>query len=304
MRPAATTGPGATDAAGGERRVLDEAGGARAMTMVMGVMVFLTVLAAALGLATTQGRTALDRQLAGRLTVQLADGDAEARAATAATVLASLRRLPEVARAEPVPPAELRRLLAPWLGAEVADADLPIPAMIDVDLADAGTATAARVTAAVRAQAPGARVDAQAAAMAPVSGFMGSLVWLAGALVALMAGATAAVVVLAARAGLEQHRATIEVMHMLGSTDRQVARLFQRRLALDAALGGGIGAVAGIGVAALVGTELGGLGSELAAGARLATADWLVLAAVPLAFTLLATLSARIAITRALSRRL
>ena len=53
-----------------------------------------------------------------------------------------------------------------------------------------------------------------------------------------MAAATAAVVVLAARAGLEAHRATIEVMHMLGSTDVQVARLFQRRIARDAAIGG------------------------------------------------------------------
>ena len=53
--------------------------------------------------------------------------------------------------------------------------------------------------------------------------------------------ATMAVVMLAARAGLEAHRGTIEVIHMLGATDRQVARLFQRRIALDA----GIGAAAG-----------------------------------------------------------
>ena len=50
--------------------------------------------------------------------------------------------------------------------------------------------------------------------------------------------ATGAVVLLAARAGLETHRETISVMHMLGSTDVQVARLFQRRIALDAAIGG------------------------------------------------------------------
>jgi len=289
-----------------ERRVLDEAGGARAMTAVMGVMVFLTVLAAALGLATARARGGLDRQLAGRLTVQLVDGDAPARAAAAAAVLAALRRLPEVARAEPVPAAELRRLLAPWLGAEAGDADLPLPAMIDVDLSDPGAAATAtaRVAAVVRARAPGARIDAQGAAMAPVGRFMASLVWLAALLVALMAGATAAVVVLAARAGLDQHRATIEVMHMLGSTDRQVARLFQRRLALDAGIGGGVGAVAGIAAATLVGGELAGLGSELAAGARLAAADWLLLAAVPAAFTLLAIVSARVAITRTLGRRL
>jgi cell division transport system permease protein len=287
-----------------ERRVLDEAGGARVMTGVMGVMVFLTVLAAALGLSTAEARRALDRQLAGRLTVQLVEGDAAARAAAATAALRTLRALPEVARAEQVPPAELRRLLAPWLGANAGEAGLPIPAMIDVDLADAGGTTAARVTAALRRAVPGARAEAQAAWMSPVGGFMRALVWLAAMLVALMVAATAAVVMLAARAGLETHRATVEVMHMLGSTDRQVARLFQRRLALDAALGGGLGAGIAAGVVALIGVQVGGLGSELVGAARLSTGDGVVLALVPVGFVLLATLAARLAITRALGRQL
>ena len=75
-----------------------------------------------------------------------------------------------------------------------------------------------------------------------------------------MAGATAAVVVLAARAGLETHRATIEVMHMLGSTDVQVARLFQRRIALDAAFGGVVGGAARARGARVIGERLAALG--------------------------------------------
>ncbi|MFN3433658.1 MAG: permease, partial [Sphingomonas sp.] len=98
------------------------------------------------------------------------------------------------------------------------------PAMIDVDLA--ADADAARVAAAVQRVSAASRVDRHQRWMSPVSGFLDTLSWLALALVVLMLSATAAVVVLAARAGLETHRATIEVMHMLGSTDVQVARLF------------------------------------------------------------------------------
>ncbi|WP_334000327.1 hypothetical protein [Sphingomonas aurantiaca] len=48
---------GATKArSSAERRVLDEAGGLRAMTWVMAIMLFLTMLAAALGLATAGRR--------------------------------------------------------------------------------------------------------------------------------------------------------------------------------------------------------------------------------------------------------
>src|SRR3546814_9520593 len=90
---------------------------------------------------------------------------------------------------------------------------------------------------------PAAHVDRHQRWMSPGSRFMDTLVWLAVGLVVLMAGATAAVVILAARAGLEAHRETIEVLHMMGSTDIQVARLFQRRIALDTLAGGIVGTV-------------------------------------------------------------
>jgi cell division transport system permease protein len=286
-----------------DRRVLDEVGGLRAMTWIMAIMLFLTMIAAALGLGTASAARLLDRQLAGRLTVQIVDGDPERRDAAAARILTAVRRLPEVARATPVDRAELTRMLRPWLGSDGADPQLPVPAMIDVDLTnhDAG---AARVANAVRAISPVARVDRHESWMSPVSGFMTSLTWLALALVLLMAGATAAVVVLAARAGLEAHRPTIEVMHMLGSTDLQVARLFQRRIALDAMAGGVVGGIAALGVVAIIGLRLSLLGSELLSGVMLSVADWVLLACLPLGFVLLATLSARVTIVRALRRTL
>ncbi|MGI4732532.1 MAG: cell division protein FtsX [Janthinobacterium lividum] len=287
-----------------ERRVLDEAGGARAMTWVMAIMLFLTLLAAAAGLATAQARALLERQLAGRMTVQVAGGDRAATAAAAARAVAVLRSSPGVARTRPVAPAELARLLRPWLGADAADPELPMPAMIDVDLTsdDAGVAT--RVTAAVLAAVPDARVDRHEAWMSPVAHLMGGAVWLAAVLVLLMAGATAAVVVLAARAGLETHSATIGVMHMLGSTDAQIARLFQRRIALDAAVGGAVGALAAAAVVLSVARQLATLGSDLLGGLTLSTGDWVALAATPLLFVLLATLAARFAVTATLRRAL
>ncbi|MEG3163706.1 permease [Sphingomonas sp. PB2P19] len=292
------TAPRASD-----RRVLDEVGGLRAMTWVMAIMLFLTMLAAALGLGTAGAARLLDRQLAGRLTVQIVDGDPVRRDAAAARVLTALRRLPQVARATPVDRAELTRLLRPWLGSDGADPQLPVPAMIDVDLADHAAADA-RIAPAVRAISPAARVDRHESWMSPVSGFMTSLTWLALALVLLMAGATAAVVVLAARAGLEAHRPTIEVMHMLGSTDLQVARLFQRRIALDAMVGGVAGGIAALGVIAIIGLRLRLLGSELLSGAMLSVVDWLLLVCLPIGFVVLATVAARVTIVGALRRTL
>ena len=140
--------------------------------------------------------------------------------------------------------------------------------------------------------------------MSPVNDVMRSLTFLALALVLLMASATAAVVVLAARAGLETHRETIAVMHMLGSTDLQVARLFQRRIALDATIGGGVGAALALGVVWLIGRRLGALGSELLGGVTLGRGDWAMLLSLPTLFVLLAALAARRAVLGHLARTL
>ena len=283
-----------------DRRVLDEAGGFRAMTGVMAIMLFLTLLAAALGLGTRQSATALERQLAGRLTVQVVDGSPDARDAVAARILAVLRALPDVRRATPLPRAELMRLLEPWLGRSDADPDLPVPAMIDVDLADG--ADAGRIVAAVHDISATARIDRHQRWMSPVDSFLDTLTWLALGLVALMLAATGAVVVLAARAGLETHRATIEVMHMLGATDVQVARLFQRRLALDAAIGGVAGSVAAFAMLLFLATRVAALGSQLLSGITLSFSDWALLVLLPIGFVLLATVIARVTIVAALRR--
>ncbi|MEA1083430.1 permease [Sphingomonas sp. CD22] len=287
---------------GADRRVLDEAGGLRAMTWVMAIMLFLTLLAAALGLGTRQSAQALERQLAGRLTVQVVEGSPATRDALARRTLAALRALPQVRRATLVDRAELTHTLAPWLGDAGDDADLPVPAMIDVDLAAA--AAPGPVIAAARRISAVSRVDRHQRWMSPVGGFLDTLTWLAFALVLLMLGATGAVVVLAARAGLETHRATIEVMHMLGSTDVQVARLFQRRIALDAALGGVAGGAGALAVLLFLGTRLAALGSELLGGITLDAGDWGLLVLLPLGFVVLATLAARVTVVAALRRSL
>lgn len=291
-------------ASAADRRLLDEGRSTRAMTWVMAIMLFLTVLAAALGLGTFGAAALLDRQIAGRLTIQIIEPDAAKRGRQAAEAIALLRTEDAVATAVAVDHDKLAALLRPWLGADGADPDLPIPAMIDVDLRDGGNAAVAQVRDRLRAAIPTARVDRHERWMSPVRTFLDLVTALALGLVLLMAGATAAVVILAARAGLDTHRETIEVLHMLGSTDVQVARLFQRRIALDTLVGGVIGAGFAVAVVGLVGRQLTTLGSDLLGGLTLATRDWVLLAALPLAFALLATLAARQTVLRALRRYL
>lgn len=283
-----------------DRRLLPEGRLAGPMPWVIAIMMFLTVLAAAAGLALGGAARSLDS--GNRITVQIVEADAGRRNAEAGRALAVLQDNPGVRSPVRVPDEEMRRLLEPWLGAGVSQGELPIPAMIEAELTPA--ADLDQLRAAVVEAAPSARVDDNARWLAPLGRLIASLRWLAAGLVLLMVGAAAATVVLAARAALDTHRATIEVLHLMGATDAQVARLFQRRIALDALFGGIVGFAAAAAVLAAIGRRVGALGSELIGSANLPLASWLLLGALPLAGVVLAMLVARVAILRALGRLL
>jgi cell division transport system permease protein len=236
--------------------------------------------------------------------VQIAEPNALLRTSETRAVMEVLSRLSAVESAREVPQADLQALVAPWLGSEGLDDDLPMPALIEVSLKRQRAEDIEAVRAAVRGAAPPAKVDADAIWLAPLAGLLGALKWLAVALVVLMAVATAAVVVLAARAALNTHRATIDVLHLLGASDIQVARLFQRRIALDALFGGVAGLILALAVIALVGNRMRAIGSGLLGSAEIGLYGWLVIAALPLAGVGLAMIAARLTVVTTLRRML
>ena len=294
------------------QRMLPERRSAGPMPWVIAIMMFLTVLAAAAGLGLRQASSHLRAGLAARITVQIVEADPTARARQTRAAMAELARLGGVTRVQRVDPAEMKTLLEPWLGAGVAQViednagldarELPMPDMIDVDLSAGAGDRIDAIGDAVRAVAPSARVDQHGQWLAPLDQLLALLKWLALALVLLMATATACTVVLAARAALDNHRPTIDVMHLLGATDAQIAGLFQRRIAFDALFGGAIGFAAATLVVVALQRRIAGLDSELMGSVTLPAIGWVLLILLPLAGTGLAMLTARRTILNALGR--
>lgn len=274
------------------------------MPWVLAIMMFLTVLAAAAGLGLANAARSLDADIGNRITVQIVEANPDRREAQARRAVARLETLPGVTSVNRVSDEEMARLLEPWIGSAGLEAELPVPAIIDAELTAAADRDLASIKASLVAVAPSARVDDNAQWLAPLAKLIAALKWLAAGLVLLMVGATAATVVLAARASLDTYRSTIEVLHLMGSTDVQIARLFQRRIALDALFGGTVGFAAAAIVLLVIGRRIGALGSELLGSAGLPLTSWIVLAALPVAGVVLAMLVARFTILRALGRLL
>jgi cell division transport system permease protein len=180
----------------------------------------------------------------------------------------------------------MRATLERWLGEAAASGDLPIPAMAIVELDEGADGRA--VAQAIRAAVPEAVITAETGELAPVLDSMRALQWLAFSLVILMAAATAAAVILAARGALDTHRPTVEIMHGIGAADAQVTRLFERKIAVDAIAGALGGSAAAIVLALLLGGGIAAVVGELTLSAPLSAPDLAALAFIPAGAVLLA----------------
>lgn len=290
-----------------EDRLLPQARLAGPMAWIVAIMIFLTVLACSAGMALGRSASALTEASANRLTVQVTEPDPARRDATVDAIAASAIAIPGVARVEIVAQERLLAQLEPWLGSDVASAGLPVPALIDVDIGATGAealAVRAAVERAVATASPDARVEPHARYLRPVATLAQTAGWIAVAIVAMLAFATGCVVVLAARGAHAAHRETIAIMHMLGATDHQVMRLFQRRITRDVSFGAVIGLVAAAVVIVAVGQLAAFVQSDLVRTATLPLWSWLVPAALCVLFVLLARFAARLTLRAALARAL
>ena len=138
-----------------ERRLLP-GGTVRSPTpYVIAIMTFAMMIVASAGLALANAAGIVAGAVENRYVLQLPDGgdgklDAAVRAALAT---------PGVSGVEPVPEAEMRQTLEKWLGPAGLGEDLPVPALVHLELAPG--AQLERVTAGLARAVPGARFIAE-----------------------------------------------------------------------------------------------------------------------------------------------
>lgn len=273
-----------------------------ATTWIMAMMTCLAMLGLAAALALTPAAAALGDQIAGRATVQVVDGDPIARRAYVAHLRDRLNGAPFVRSLHVVPEEELNAMAARWLGDGVREARLPLPALIDVDMVSAAPATLDRLRLLVRQVDPRARVIAHADWLGPVVRLITGLGWLAALIALALAAAAAAVAILSARTAFAAQRSTIDILHLVGATDAQIARMFGRHSARSIVVGALLGAFAAIVLIALIGWAFAGISAGIADSGN----GWryLALLLVPPALIGLALVSARLAVLRALGAML
>jgi cell division transport system permease protein len=219
-----------------------------------------------------------------------------------APVLTALRSLPGVVRLRAVPTVDLLPALASGGDNGALLAELPLPRLIEVAFDPAREPDRAAMVASLATVAGDAVIGEPVAGGAEGAAAMRRwrlLGWAGGALAlaSLIAGS-----VFVVRGALAAQRETVRLLRSLGASEAQVARQFEQYAARNGLQGALLGFLAAIAV--LVALALAGSAWPEAdlAEPRLMLADWLRLAAVPVAAALLAAAAARLTVRLGLAR--
>ena len=237
-----------------------------------------------------------------RLTVEIPPppNTETSRTARVAQIVAALEAMPEVATTRIVSAADTARLLEPWLKDGALARSLPLPNLIDVELAAGRTLETEALRDKLNAIVPNVGVDDPAAWMAELRTLTRSLGLIAAMMVILTGVMLMIAIGLICRAAMAVQHETIELLHLLGATDGEIARQFKRhtfRLAWPSAL-------AGFTLAVMTLVAIGFLLQNFTARLPVLTASsflWsLAILVVPVLAVLCATLTARLAVLKRL----
>lgn len=273
---------------------------------IVAVLVYLASLAVAAALLVNQVTQRWQEDLADGLTIQVpppAAADAGADYGARVDQLVELvKSWPGVAGAEHLGEAEVSALLEPWLGEAGISGDLPVPALIAVDLAPGATPDIYALGEALRSVAPGVLVEDHQRWLVDLLALGRSIKLGALVVVALIILSAVTIVIFLTRTGLAIHQQVIGLLHIIGAHDAYIARQFQAH-ALRLGLTGGL---CGLGLAAAtilaVGAWLRATENEVMPDLALTIGSWCVLLLLPPATALVAMLTARFTVLRSLAR--
>ena len=282
--------------------VLPRDRGAAPLDFVIAVMALLAALALGASLVATRAAHGWQSGLSDRLTVQVMppeDGDPKAGLETETkAALSVLSTTPGIAHATLLSDAEINALVEPWIGKDGAVSGIPLPRLIDAAITPGEDVDVNALAVRLKQAAPHASVDDHRRWIARLRGLADAVRFSAYGILLLIAGATAAAVSFATRAGLDAHHEMVALLHQMGALPGFIARAVEWHYFVSALFAAALGTLC----AALFFLGAGGLevfGVEAVPflpPLSLRWTEYLWLLTVPLATSLIAWATARISV--------
>lgn len=295
----------------GKRRYdlpLGKSAGSGFLRLLIGLMTVLAILGLAASFALGEMTDRWSSGLENRMTVEIpaegADGvliaQGEVEAMTA-KVLSALDSHPAIVEATAMSEADVKALIAPFLGEDLVMDSIPLPGLISVTVQDGAEIDTALLQSRLRRIAPQARIDTHESWLNDVLRFTGALQFAAILLMLIIGITTLVAVAGGVRSKMAVHKEELELLHLMGAADAYIARQFQRHAMILGFEGGLAGAVAGGLLLFSISWLSGEMGVTLLPDFSLSAVQKAALALMPAFIALLAVVTARLTVLRTLS---
>jgi cell division transport system permease protein len=213
---------------------LEDEEGASLISWLSGLMVFFMALSLGITFILSSLTNSWILDLSGKMTIEIPAPDndgtdaAQRKSAFDQAVTRSLRaaqKQAHITSAKLLSAAEVRELVKPWLGAD-ASGDLPLPALIDIDLAAGADAERVKKELTLSVD-PSARIDTHGDTVDGMRQLIHTVQFFFFILTAAVVFLSSAAIAGLVRAKLAAHKDEVETLHLLGAEDTYISRQFR-----------------------------------------------------------------------------
>lgn len=279
-----------------------DVGVTRYLPWIVAILTFLAVLAASGGLIAFRAIDAWSTDLRSVLTVEVG-GPRQTLDARATVLAEALRNSGLADQVRVLPTGEVAELLRPWLGSEAMIAELPLPALIDLRLAEPDLAVVEKLRQFVASRDPDASLDDHGVWLGQLKRLARAAQILSVTVVLLVGLATTIAIVFGTRAALAAHHDIVDLVHIMGARDGTIAGRFQWQAVGMALRGGFVGLALAVMTLFALTYGMGPMLGTLFAEVPVRAIDLAAVSALPLLAGLVAAITARWTVLRDLRGR-
>ncbi|PZP55800.1 MAG: hypothetical protein DI586_05730 [Micavibrio aeruginosavorus] len=201
--------------------------GTEFLALLMALMTFLCILAGCISISLNNMASAWSSGLADTVTIEIPHSSSNEK--KLGDVVDRLVTLKDIKDARVVEEEELQELVEPWLGkGSSALTDLPVPSLITIKLSKRTPEVLQEINSAVSETFQNAKIDAHDNWLDDILKLSKGLQIAGTALIVIIAIVTALTVSGAVRSRMAIHHMELELLHIMGASDKYITRQFQK----------------------------------------------------------------------------
>lgn len=296
----------------GKRRYdlpLNKSPGNNFLVLLIALMTFLGMLALcasfALGAITERWSSGLQNQLTIEVPAETENGNVRSSNEINDInddIKALLQDFDFVKTVEILDDEAVQNLISPWLGENFAMDDVPLPGLIALELSDHDDAALDNLKQALLDIDPTIMLDTHEDWLKSILELTGSLGFMAMIVTLVIAFTGMTAIAGAIRSRMAEHRPDVELLHLMGASDRYISKQFQRHAMILGLQGGFAGLICGGLMLGLFSLIAGGNGNGLLPDFSLSGLQVFILFLLPGFTCALAALTARHTVLQELTR--